>query len=71
MDELPPPQPTSTVAAAIGMRMSASDNATRSARARPASFCIQPSMIAIRKRSAIDTIGAICKNDGGWNFVEG
>src|SRR6185312_10600762 len=63
--------PTRTVAAAMGIRMSASDNATRSVRARPASFCIQPSIIAIRKRSAMDAIGAICRNDGGCNFVEG
>ena len=34
VDELPPPQPTSTVAAAIGIRMRQSDRATRAKRMR-------------------------------------
>ena len=67
----PPPQPTRTVAAAIGIRMRQSDIATRRVRARPAGFCIQPSIIAMTKRSAIDAIGAICRNVGGCNFIEG
>src|SRR6202012_313707 len=67
----PPPQPTRTVAAAIGISMRQIDSARRRVRARPASFCIQPSIMAMTKRRASDAIGAICRNDGGCISVEG
>ena len=71
MVELEPPQPTSIVAAAMGMRIRQTDIATRSVRIRLAGFCIQLNIMTMANRRANEAMGTSCMAEGGCIFVFG